>query len=117
MKFPFQFRKGLAALSVSTAIFCQFALAQETQSSAPRAPEASKGLPPRATPGDYQAHAQAGTVTVGAEFAGHSIPDPQAALSTEDYVVVEVGLFGPPGAKLRLSYTDFSLRINGKKTP
>jgi hypothetical protein len=76
-----------------------------------------KGLPPRATPADYQAHAQAGTVTIAAEFAGHSIPDPQSALETEDYVVVEVGLFGPPEARLRLSPADFSLRINGKKTP
>ena len=74
-------------------------------------------MPPRATPADYQAHVQAGTVTIGAEFAGHSIPDPQASLSTEDYVVMEVGLYGPPGARLRLNYQDFSLRINGKKTP
>jgi hypothetical protein len=77
----------------------------------------SKGMPPRTTPGDYQAHAQAGAFTIGAEFAGHSIPDPQAVLSTEDYVVVEVGLFGPAGAHLNLSYENFSLRINGKKTP
>jgi hypothetical protein len=32
-------------------------------------------------------------------------------------VVIETGLFGSPGARLRLSTTDFSLRINGKKTP
>jgi hypothetical protein len=31
--------------------------------------------------------------------------------------VVEVGLFGPPDARLALSYMDFSLRINGKKAP
>ena len=72
-------------------------------------------MPPRATPGDYQAHAQAGKVTIGAEFDGHSIPDPQTVLSTEDYVVVEVGLYGAPGSRLVLNYQDFSLRINGKK--
>jgi hypothetical protein len=77
----------------------------------------AKGMPPRATPADYQAHAQAGTVTVAAEFAGHSIPDTQSALTTEDYVVVEVGLFGPPDARINLSPENFSLRINGKKTP
>lgn len=76
-----------------------------------------KGLPPRATPADYQAHAQAGTVAVGAEFAGHSIPTPQGPLTTEEYVVVETGLFGPPGARVTISSNDFSLRINGKKTP
>jgi hypothetical protein len=30
---------------------------------------------------------------------------------------VETGFFGPPEAKIMLSIGDFSLRINGKKTP
>ncbi len=77
----------------------------------------SKGMPPRAAAADYQAQAQAGTVTVAAEFKGHSIPTPQGPLSTEDYVAIEMGLFGPQGARLVLSSGDFSLRINGKKTP
>ena len=77
----------------------------------------AKGMPPRATPADYQAQAQAGTVMVAAEFKGHSVPTLQGTLSTEDYVVIEAGLFGPPGARIKLSYGDFSLRINGKKTP
>ena len=76
-----------------------------------------KGVAPRATPTDYQAHAQAGTVTIGAEFTGHSLGTPEAILSTEDYVVVEVGLFGGQEARARLSHEDFSLRINGRKAP
>jgi hypothetical protein len=89
------------------AILCQsVSLAQET-----------KGLPPRATPADYQAHAQAGMFTIAAEFDAHSIPDPQSVLTTEDYVVVEVGLFGPADARLNLNYEDFSVRLNGKKNP
>jgi len=76
-----------------------------------------KGLPPRATPADYQAHVQAGTVTVAAEFTGHGVPTFEGPLSTEDYVAVETGLFGPPNARIRLSPGDFSLRINGKKKP
>jgi hypothetical protein len=79
--------------------------------------QSTPGMPPRATPADYQAHAQAGTVTIAAEFTGHSIPTLQGALSTEDYVAIETGLFGSPGARLRLAASDFSLRINGKKTP
>jgi hypothetical protein len=79
--------------------------------------QSTSGMPPRATPADYQAHAQAGTVTIAAEFTGHSIPTLQGALSTEDYVAIETGLFGSPGARLRLAASDFSLRINGKKTP
>jgi hypothetical protein len=80
------------------------------------APIDAKGIPPRAAPADYQAQAQAGTVTIAAEFTGHSIPTPQGPLSTEDYVVVETALFGSPGARVKLAFADFSLRINGKKT-
>ena len=74
------------------------------------------GIPPRATPGDYQAHGEAGTITIGAEFKGHSVPTPDAVYSNEDYVVIEVGLFGAPEAHLNLSHDDFTLRIDGKKT-
>jgi hypothetical protein len=76
-----------------------------------------QGLPPRATPADYQAQTKAGMVTIAAEFSGHSVPTPEGPLSTEDYVVVETGLFGPPDARVTLSPDDFSLRINGKKAP
>ena len=80
-------------------------------------PRSAKGIPPRAAPADYQAHAQAGAITVAAEFTGHSVPTPDAILATEDYVVIEVGLFGPPEARVKLSHEFFSLRINGKKAP
>src|SRR5207247_1860211 len=77
----------------------------------------TKGIPPRAAPGDYQSQVQAGTVTIAAEFTGHSLPTPGGPLTTEDYVAVETALFGPAGAQLKISAQDFSLRINGKKTP
>jgi hypothetical protein len=80
------------------------------------APTEVKGLPPRA-PADYQAQAQAGTVTVAAEFKGHWVPTLEGTLSTEDYVVIETGLFGSPGARIKLSLDDFALRLNGRKTP
>jgi len=73
-------------------------------------------LPPRATPADYQAQAQTGSMTIAAEFVGHFVPTLQGNLSTEDYVVVETGMFGPPEAPVKLFLGDFSLRINGKKT-
>jgi hypothetical protein len=80
-------------------------------------PVPPQGIPPRTTPADYQAHAKAGAVTIGAEFIGHSFLTPQGTLTTEEYVVVETGLFGEPGARIVLSLDDFSLRVNGKKTP
>src|SRR3954452_9566253 len=73
------------------------------------------GIPPRVAPTDYQAHVQIGKVTLAAEFKGHGIPTAQGPLSSEDYVAVELGLFGPADASLTISPADFSLRINGKK--
>jgi hypothetical protein len=93
-----------------------YAQGQSTGSKDAQASEA-KGMPPRATPGDYPAQALAGSVTIAAEFMGHSVPRPEGPLSTDDYVVVETGLFGSPQAHITLSIEDFSLRINGKKTP
>jgi hypothetical protein len=89
------------------------------QNTGPKNVQASeaKGMPPRATPADYQAHTQIGAVTLAAEFMGHSVPTPEQVLSTEDYVIVEAGLFGTPESRLKLSIEDFSLRINGKKAP
>ena len=55
-------------------------------------------------------------MTIAAEFVGHFVPTLQGNLTTEDYVVVETGMFGPPEAHIKLLLGDFSLRINGKKT-
>jgi hypothetical protein len=77
----------------------------------------TKGIPPRATPGDYQSQAQAGAVTIAAEFTEHSLPTLEGPLTTEDYVAVETAFFGPAGAQLKISAADFSLSVNGKKTP
>ena len=76
----------------------------------------TKGLPPRVAPTDYQTQAQAGTVTIAAEFTGHSIATMQGTFTTEDYVAVETALFGPPEARLKLAIEDFSLVVNEKKT-
>jgi hypothetical protein len=96
---------------------CLCAPGQDTQTKRPAVNE-TKGIPARAAPADYQAHAAAGTVTVAAEFLGHSIPRPEGdALISEDYVVIEMGLFGPPEARLKISVEDFALRVNNKKAP
>ena len=99
------------AAAIVLALFTSIAAAQETPARDPAA------IAPRATPGDYQAQAQAGPITIAAEFTGHSIATPETIFTTEDYVVVEVGVFGPPEARVKLSHEDFSIRINGKKLP
>ena len=106
----------MPALKIAALIagMCLCAMGQSPQGDETQFDE--KGLPPRAAPADYQAHTQAGAVGLGAEFTGHSIVTLQGTLTTEDYVVVEAGVFGPPGARLVLSPEHFSLRINGKKS-
>lgn len=75
------------------------------------------GLPARTAPSDYQAQVKVGGVTLAADFTGHGIPNEGEALSSEDYVAVEVALYGAADARLTISMNDFSLRINGQKTP
>lgn len=94
---------------VLAATLCLYA--QETR------PNEAQGLPPRAAPTDYQYQAKIGDVTIAGEFDGHSVPTEEQTLTTEDFIVVEIGLFGKPGARIEISRDDFSLRVNGKKTP
>jgi hypothetical protein len=110
MRLPPALRIGVLIAAIGMCVQGQNTQTTDTQNEA-------KGMPPRAAPADYQVQAQAGTVTVAAEFTGHSVPTLQGVLSTEDYVVIETGLFGAPGARIKLSSDDFALRINGKKTP
>src|ERR1700733_10136679 len=114
MLFSFPSRTSFVMAAILTAAFCQGAFAQDAAPADTKTRDA-KAIPPRATPNDYQAHAQVGAITIGAEFTGHSIATPEALLTTEDYIVVEVGLFGAPDARARISTQDFSMRINGKK--
>lgn len=104
--------------AVWIAALCLCLHGQDTPSTPSKDPQINetKGLPPRVAPTDYQAQGQAGTVTVAAEFTGHSIATMQGTFTTEDYVAVETALFGPPEARLKLSIEDFSLVINEKKT-
>jgi len=46
-------------------------------------------------------------VTIAAEFTANSVPTAQGPLSTEDFVVVEMALFGAPDARLKISANDF----------
>jgi len=77
----------------------------------------TKPVAARSAPADYQAQAKEGEYTVAADFVSHAVPTPQGMFTSEDYVVVEVAFYGPPESKLRLSFSDFSLKINDRKTP
>jgi hypothetical protein len=108
----------LFPVSIMLGVFIGAAgLFAQGQTTEPKEPPGSqvKGVPPRAAATDYQAQAKAGDVTIAADFLGHAIPRMEGPLTTEDYVVVEAGLFGPAGKQITLSIDEFSLRINGKK--
>lgn len=110
-------RFTLCAATVGGLLSAVFWLPAQEHSDPDQAPKEvqAQHMPPRVGPTDYQAHAQAGTVTIGAEFMGHSVPTPEHIFSTEDYIVVEAGFFGPSGAQVNLAREDFSLRVNDKK--
>ena len=86
---------------------------------APDAPStrSTKGIPARHSAAEYIGHGKVGALTIGGDFDGHDIPTLESTLTAEDYVTVEVGVFGAPGAHAIISATDFSIRINGKKSP
>src|SRR5579883_92888 len=100
------FRSALLILPAAAVVFAQPAPPREIR---------AEGVPPRATPGDYQAHKELGKITIAADFAGHFVTTPDKMLTTDDWVVVEVALYGPEGTRLQLSPDQFSLRINGRK--
>lgn len=76
----------------------------------------AQAWPPRAASSDYQAQGKAGSLSIGAEFKGHAVPLETGTLKSEEYVVVEVGLYDESG-RVKVATTDFSLRVNGKKEP
>lgn len=108
MRFISSLRTGVMIAGISASVLGL--RAQEAN-----APVKFEGIPPRSSPADYQFHAQAGKLTVAAEFTGHSVGTPDGTLTTADYVVIETAIYGPPGTRIKLSPEDFSLRINGKK--
>jgi len=115
------FRMYFLAAAGAAALLCQTAGAQGRRQAPPpepeKIPDASEipRLHARSSPADYGSRAQVGAYTVAAEYKEHSIPTPTLTMVTGDYIVFEVGLFGPAGSRLTISAADFTLKINGKK--
>jgi hypothetical protein len=103
----------ILAAAVSSTALCLYSQTPASKGAAPAVD--APAVAPRASSSDYQAREKAGKVTIAAEFKAHFVPTPLATYTTEDYVTIEVGLYGEEGARLTLSPGDFSIRINGKK--
>ena len=76
---------------------------------------AQESIPARAKPGDYKVSAALGAHTIAADFLGHTVPAPESAFLTEDYIVIELAVFPAAKSDFRFDSGKFSLRVNGKK--
>jgi hypothetical protein len=82
----------------------------------------AQGLSPREKAADYAAHAEARDgFTFAAEYLVHTLPtgtlNTTDALVANDYLVVEVAVFGPRGRRIDLSQGSFTLVLGtGKKS-
>lgn len=112
MQFSLRFSLCGAVVALCATLGAQTAPAPDAPS-----PRATKGIPARSSATEYMGHGKVGALTIGADFDSHDIPTLESTLTAEDFVTVEVGIFGAPGAHATISATDFSIRINGKKSP
>ena len=72
---------------------------------------------PREKASDYPEHAKLADREIGVENLVHSIPVERGVLVASDYLVVEVAVFPLTLAGVTVSSGQFTLRVNGKKTP
>lgn len=78
---------------------------------------AAQGTKPQAKPEDYPVHADLNGVTIAAENFGHGITSEYGALFAREYIAIDVAVFSKDKKALAFSAGQFTLRINGKKTP
>ena len=73
------------------------------------------GTTPKASPGEYAAHAAAGPMELAADFLVRSFSGRGKTFIAGDYLVVEVAVYPPRPEAVLLSSGHFTLRVNGKK--
>ncbi len=70
---------------------------------------------PRAKASEYPVHGTVGDLELGAEYFLHSIPSARGMLFAQDYLVVEVAIFGPSKLPFSTGPGRFHLRVNNGK--
>jgi hypothetical protein len=78
-------------------------------------PLAANASDPKPSASHYPVHATAGKINLGAEFMVRSFQGQNQTFVTRDYLVVEVAVYPPKFDKIRVSHSQFSLCVNGKK--
>ena len=66
---------------------------------------------------DYPFHAEAGKVSIGADYLIHSIPAGNQTFVAKDFLVVEVAVFPAFAQPINIDGNTFTLRLNGAKFP
>jgi hypothetical protein len=74
----------------------------------------AQGTVPKSNPDEYEVHAAAAAVEIGAEFMVHSVLAEGQSTVLKDYLVIEVALFPPKRILLQSDQGSFTLRLNGK---
>jgi hypothetical protein len=74
----------------------------------------AQGTEPKAKASEYEVHATAKGVDVGAEYMVYSISANDRMLLVENHLVVEVALFPPKRGLVTASSGEFTLRVDGK---
>lgn len=75
-----------------------------------------QGTKVKADAGQYFAHATLDKgYSIGADFLGKYLPVPGATVYSDEYIFVEVALFGAPGRKIDIHTGQFVLKINGRE--
>lgn len=73
---------------------------------------------PARKPQEYPVHARTGNIIIAAENLGPSVPTPSGGIYVNNYIVIEVAVFGETKAvrTAELSASHFALRINGSRS-
>ena len=75
----------------------------------------AEGTSPKEKPTDYPVRANAGNLTVAAEYNVRSFGSGKEAFWTPDYLVVEVAIYSDSREPVKITPNSFTLRLNNKK--
>ena len=74
-------------------------------------------ITPKDKPEDYPVSSSLnGGFTIGAEYLVHTLPTKQGSLIANDYLVVEIAIYGAKTKTIDLNAAQFTLRVNKKTT-
>jgi hypothetical protein len=77
----------------------------------------AQGTTPKASSSGYPVQARIGSTGYGVEYMVRTIGFDSQTFIAEDYLVVEIAIFPDKGTTTSVDMRNFTLRLNGKKSP